>query len=63
MPKPIEDNFLIAYQTSVMLISLGVGVVLLGLRFRGPLLRFRPRKLVPWNAAGAVVACCTYRWR
>jgi membrane protease YdiL (CAAX protease family) len=57
MPKPIEDNFLIAYQTVVMLISLSVGVVLLGFRFRGPLLRFRPRTVVPWNAAaGAVLA-------
>jgi membrane protease YdiL (CAAX protease family) len=56
MPKPIEDPVLIAYQTRVMLVSLGVGVALLGLRFRGPLLRFQPRKLVPWNAAGAILA-------
>jgi membrane protease YdiL (CAAX protease family) len=57
MPEQPEDPVLLAFAGSMMLLSAATVVCLLVARSRGPLLKFQPRKLVPWNAAGAVLAC------
>jgi membrane protease YdiL (CAAX protease family) len=44
------------FQIGSMLISLVVGLCLIAARTRGPLLSFQPRRLVPWNGVGVVLA-------
>src|SRR5882757_6051106 len=56
MPEPPNDLVLAIYQDATMLLSLATGLTLLAARWRGPLLTFQSRRLVPWNAAGAMLA-------
>jgi membrane protease YdiL (CAAX protease family) len=57
MPEQVNDPFLTYFSAGTILLSLGICFVLLVARTQGPLLAFRPRRPVPWNAAGALLAC------
>ncbi|MFO0789757.1 MAG: CPBP family intramembrane glutamic endopeptidase [Pirellulales bacterium] len=56
MSEQPDDLLLIIFAGVSLLISLMVCVVLVGLRSRGPLVAFRPRRPVPWNVFGALLA-------
>jgi membrane protease YdiL (CAAX protease family) len=57
MPEQLQDPVALYFQGAALLLSLATGLVLLVARNAGPLLKFRPRRRVPWNAAGAFLAC------
>lgn len=57
MPEKLNDPWLIAFVVGTMLLSLATCIALMIVRTHGPLLSFWPRRLVPWNAFGAVLAC------
>src|SRR4051794_3145012 len=57
MPQELNDPFLITFITGVLTLSAATCLLLLISRSRGPVLRFQSRTLVPWNVAGAGLAC------
>ncbi len=56
MPQLPPDPLLNAFTGGTMLLSIGIGLYLLSLRQAGPILRYEPRRPVPWGAAGCILA-------
>lgn len=56
MPQELKDPLLIATANITLLVSAVLCLVLVIARARGPLLEFRPRRPVPWNGIGALLA-------
>jgi membrane protease YdiL (CAAX protease family) len=57
MPDEIKDPVAGYFAAGALFLSGAICLVLLVARSQGPLLAFRPRRLVPWNAIGALLAC------
>ena len=56
MPEELNDPLLVTFVGGTMLLSLATGFYLLSRLASGPLLTYEPRRPVPWNAFGAVLA-------
>jgi membrane protease YdiL (CAAX protease family) len=56
MPQLPPDPLLNWFTGATMLLSIGVGLYVLSLRQAGPILRYEPRRPVPWGPAGCILA-------
>lgn len=56
MPQPPNDPVLTGFIAGALLLSIATGLFLVSARRRGPLLRYQPRRPVPWGAEASILA-------